>query len=490
MRHRAPPPGFTVRLREARSRAYKVVISPDGSTFPSVAAAWRSLPRSESLLPCNLPCHSPPRVALPKPKQSPGMVQLAEEFPTTDFSHLASRASVLSAPVGTLGPNTEAVRHAAVDSVLARPFSAPVQPSLEASHTPATAHEPLVDATPKAVASAKRLIKNLPLSCFVEMAGGQAAYDRTPPSERQLANLRTVCKAVGRNGDTGDRLSSYIEKLKAYRRIRDIQGELWPLYPCVLANFAVWLQITSPKDDATSVAPRCISAFVSASASLKLPVFIDSPHLGAVPAHQVSGDGWTGHLPLDIAHELEDLTNRSQPFSQALDFDAKCAYTIWAGSCRVQDWVETMPTSKTMAPGSDAVYKIKVTKNGERGTLFALGADGINSRISWRESFACSLQEYGPAPAASKSDTADPACTLLRGTKLDAKAFAKRIFKVILFCAKRRGYTASQLKELHVSAHSLHGSFAAYAEALEWDTVPQHKLGRWKLPASVTLVRP
>ena len=36
-----PPPGFVLHVREAKSRAYTVVISPSGVAFPSCAAAWR-----------------------------------------------------------------------------------------------------------------------------------------------------------------------------------------------------------------------------------------------------------------------------------------------------------------------------------------------------------------------------------------------------------------------------------------------------------------
>ena len=116
------------------------------------------------------------------------------------------------------------------------------------------------------------------------------ALPPTPLRERQQANLRTVCKAVGKNGDTGERLYSYIIKLKEYRRDRQIGGDMWPLYPCVLSNFAIWLQLNSPKENATSVAPRCISTFVSAASSLKLPVFIDSPHLMAAYGEAMEWD--------------------------------------------------------------------------------------------------------------------------------------------------------------------------------------------------------
>ena len=62
-----------------------------------------------------------------------------------------------------------------------------------------------MDVRPKALAVAKRILPRLPEECFITMAGGREAYAATPLHERQAANLRTVCKAVGRNGDAGER---------------------------------------------------------------------------------------------------------------------------------------------------------------------------------------------------------------------------------------------------------------------------------------------
>ena len=104
--------------------------------------------------------------------------------------------------------------------------------------------------------------------------------------------------------------------------------------------------------------------------------------MGSVPAHLASGDGWTGFLPLDIVHEM--FTVAAGDFSPGLLFDVRCACTIWMGSCRVQDWTQVSVAPKTFAPSADAVYKIKVTKNGERNTLFALGGDGVNGPVHWR----------------------------------------------------------------------------------------------------------
>ena len=64
------------------------------------------------------------------------------------------------------------------------------------------------------------------------------------------------------------------------------------------------------------------------------------------------------------------------------------------------------------------------------------------------------------------------------------------MFNVICFCALRLGYSLEQLKELHIVPHSLHGSMAAYAEAMDWDMVPVHRLGRWKIPISKASVVP
>ena len=238
------------------------------------------------------------------------------------------------------------------------------------------------------------------------------------------------------------------------------------------------------------MAPRCVSAFVSAAASLKLPVYVDSPHLGAVPAHQSSGDGYTGFLPLDIIQEIFAIANNRQGEPSGLVFDARASYTIWEGSCRIQDWTEVSPAASDLAPQAAAVYRIAITKNGERNTLFAVGSDGVAGEVQWRSDFHDALRTYGTTPALSNANYSFTSCKLVAGTKLSAKQFASRVSKFILFCAQRLGYTKAQLKELHITPHSLHGSMAAYAEAMEWSQVPIHKLGRWRLPSADAAVVP
>ena len=130
-----------------------------------------------------------------------------------------------------------------------------------------------------------------------------------------------------------------------------------------------------------------LNAAQAAEVNKPLPVFVDSPHLGAVPAHQASGDGFTGFMPLDIMRYVEYIAAHEHSFSPGLHFDACCAYTIWEGSCRIQDWVKTRPGLQTMAPLAHSVYRIEITKNGERNTLFAVGSEGICFPASWRHSF-------------------------------------------------------------------------------------------------------
>uniref|UniRef100_A0A7S2FSX2 Uncharacterized protein n=1 Tax=Haptolina brevifila TaxID=156173 RepID=A0A7S2FSX2_9EUKA len=71
-----------------------------------------------------------------------------------------------------------------------------------------------------------RLISLMPLCSFLAINGAQRAHDATPASERQVANLRTVRKAIGRSGDTGVRLIHLIVKLQQYRKLRGIQGDM------------------------------------------------------------------------------------------------------------------------------------------------------------------------------------------------------------------------------------------------------------------------
>ena len=258
-------------------------MSPQGKIFPSVRSAWRHFNLVYKCSSAPLSSHaidSRDDADHSHTTFSPGMAYfLRSHSSILSGCTLASRADVLRAPPLSLGPRTEELRSDAVRSVLSCPLAAVARDAPPSEEV----QRPDVDVRPKALAAAKRLLPFLPEDCFVAMAGGRAAYDATPPSERRMANLRTVCKAVGQNGDSGERLISYLERFREYRRVRNITGEFWPIYPCILSNFAVWLQLQSRKKDATSIAPRCISTFSSFSESLKLPVIIDSPHLGAVP---------------------------------------------------------------------------------------------------------------------------------------------------------------------------------------------------------------
>ena len=65
--------------------------------------------------------------------------------------------------------------------------------------------------------------------------------------------------------------------------------------------------------------------------------------------------------------------------------------------------------------------------------------------------------------------------TVYAGSKLESKEFAKHLMLAISGAAVAAGYSLSELPELHVTAHSLHASFIAYAEAMEWHYVPQHQ---------------
>lgn len=46
------------------------------------------------------------------------------------------------------------------------------------------------------------------------------------------------------------------------------------------------------------------------------------------------------------------------------------------------------------------------------------------------------------------------------------------------------------LRDLHITPHALQGSIAAYAEAMEWDMIPVHQLGRWRIPTDRAAVVP
>ena len=58
----------------------------------------------------------------------------------------------------------------------------------------------------------------------------------------------------------------------------------------------------------------------------------------------------------------------------------------------------------------------------------------------------------------------------------------RALSQIIETAGQRCGYSKADLDAMHVSPHSLHASFAAYSEAMEWDLTRQYALGRWKLP--------
>ena len=419
---------------------------------------------------------------------SPGMLQLLDSVGNpASLSNVCSRGDILRAPSHAFGPRTKLFKSEAISSILSNPIS--TRAKRKRTFTDDVEPSDLGEPTLKARQAAMRLLPLLPESCFIDMAGGIKGYNATPAAERQQANLRTLCKAVGRNGDTGVRLATLISKLVDYRHQHHITGDMWPLFPAILSNFAIWLQNNSKKSGATSVAPRCISVFASAAASIKLPVVLESPHLSSVPAHQSSGDGYTGFVPLDIIHAICQEAQRTSEFYSGLKFDACLVYTMWEGSCRTEDWVKVNVHNKDLAPGAASVYKIAITKNKEKNTLFAVGHQGVTGFNNWRTWFDAQLLEFGASPRLSSNDYSND-CRPLHKTKLDAKDLAKRIFSYILRVASKLGYSEQDLKSLHIHVHALHGSMAAYAEAMEWDRIPKHRLGRWKIPSSDAAVVP
>ena len=461
--------------------------------------AWRSIeqpypmPAEQAWRSIEQPYPMPPSTSSPSPQlslhdSSPGFKLLRTQLShVADISHLRTRSDIFGSQPSVF---PEAVYTAAAESILSIPLQM-AQPAASPSMTLSADIPPPQSGEHASAAKIRTIVTELaalmPRSAFVSMAGGQHAYDSQPASERQAANLRTLTKFVGANGATGARLVALLNKLVQYRALRGAAGDLWPVYPCILSNFAIYLQLNSPKKEATSVAQRAISLFRTAAEKLHLPVLTDSPHLHSIPIHQSSGDGWTGHLPPDIGNHLERLARGGSGISPALVFDTRCACCIWHGSCRVQDWCRVFPASKAMAPSADIVFRISTTKNGEKGTLFALPSFGVSGPIEWHAEFEKQLFVLGPCPSLLRSSYTDVLNKPVPGKPLDAKAFGARMYAVILFCALALGYTEAELRELHVTAHSLHGAFAAYAEALQWHTIPQHKLGRWKLPPAAVV---
>ena len=152
-------------------------MSSEGKVLKSRRAAWRHFEEnaqpSSRLIPQPLQAQD----ADPSPHRSPGMQYfLRSHSSSSELRACRSRADILRAPAGSLGPKTESFRSAAVASVLSYPISTRAR-----TNTFSAPFEALPDARPSALAAAQKLLPELPESCFVEMAGGPAAYAATPP---------------------------------------------------------------------------------------------------------------------------------------------------------------------------------------------------------------------------------------------------------------------------------------------------------------------
>ena len=177
---------------------------------------------------------------------SPGMLQLLDSVGNpASLSNVCSRGDILRAPSHAFGPRTKLFKSEAISSILSNPIS--TRAKRKRTFTDDVEPSDLEEPTLKARHAAMRLLPLLPESCFIDMAGGIKGYNATPAAERQQANLRTLCKAVGRNGDTGVRLATLISKLVDYRHQHHVTGDMWPLFPAILSNFAIWLQNNSKK---------------------------------------------------------------------------------------------------------------------------------------------------------------------------------------------------------------------------------------------------
>jgi len=99
------------------------------------------------------------------------------------------------------------------------------------------------------------------------------------------------------------------------------------------------------------------------------------------------------------------------------------------------------------------------------------------------------MAEYGTSPDYSQASFQDGRCEPVKvkrdSTEDDSKAIQKHVAKFLIDVGKACGYSAAQLKELHITPHSLHGSFIAYASAASrhFDVPDTCRLGRHAIPS-------
>jgi hypothetical protein len=162
---------------------------------------------------------------------------------------------------------------------------------------------------------------------------------------------------------------------------------------------------------------------------------------------------------------------------------------MFCGSTRSQCFARTTHVSSPLIPNCDAIYKISQTKNGEQGALFALPSFNILGPVTWRGKFHDMLAEFGTAPGYSHSSFQNSGCKPVKvtreSTQDDSKAIQTSVAKFLTDVGAACGYTPAQLKELHITPHSLHGSMIAYASAAthEFDVPSTCRLGRHAIPS-------
>lgn len=285
-------------------------------------------------------------------------------------------------------------------------------------------------------------------------------YEATPLAERQLANFRTVCKAVGRKAPT-----VYISRHLYERLPRICSGvvRIWqyghsPLVCCpILQSIVSLAQLKNIPRRGLSLQRLLYEICSQTEAAYNGIPTLYRGSISSVIWRRI-------HWPSPIGH-LKGLQNYCfDGPSLSACFVAQVAVTLLYGSARVQYWAEALVTNTTMAPAADAVLLIKFTKKGENNTRFALPKCGIWRDPSWRAHFHRNIARFGPIPGFSEP-------VLQAGSDLKAnlcrdpvKAMQRAIPTVLLAIGRLCGYTKENLKALHAAPHYLHGSFAAYSK--------------------------
>lgn len=321
-----------------------------------------------------------------------------------------------------------------------------------------------------------RLRDALPDDCFINMCGGQEAYNNTPPDEAARAIMRKALMAAGTKGQSFARDFSTLQRYHQYRSIKGITTPPWPCPPAVAANCAEHYMLSSAayaEGGARSIGPGIMASFEHMRRHLGLPITLDAPVADSIPRAPSSSGNKAGNVPLWLCDSIEGNCDGDEwnPFV----FYNRMAWLCIITSLRNQELWRMIPYRKYNIPRASVVVEVPVVKNGDQHVVIALSSAGFSRDIEWLPSMMRVIEHFGfSSPAFEGND--------LRSSKrlLPQRVSDETLGNYILRIYALNGLSEDERKDNHITKHSGHGLFDNIGTVLQWSEVARADLGRWK----------